>query len=180
MSVVPRDRDRLAHARRESRFLRELLPHDVGLEAPDAAAIFELRARVDAGRARPAIGNLAGIRRKSDVDVDVAGVVERDVLLARARRRPGIHRRRFRPARRLQLSGRQLEAADVRRWPRSRGIRFATRVPCRRPSPNFSLTTSALPSPFVSRSPTMPPALKGASDSAAGRAAGSRRCRRCR
>ena len=67
--------------RRKARFLREFLPHDVGFEAPDAAAIFELRARIDAGRVRTAIGNLAGIRRQADVDVDVARVVERDVLL---------------------------------------------------------------------------------------------------
>ena len=99
---------------RKPRFLRELLPDDVGLEAPDAAAIFELRARIDAGRARTAIGNLTGIRRKPDVDVHVARVVERDVLLGVPAADGESVDDDLGGTCRLQLARRQLEAADVR------------------------------------------------------------------
>ena len=101
--------------RRESRFLGELLSDDVGLEAPHAAAIFELRTRIDAGRALAPIGNLTRVRRQADVDVDVAGVVERDVLLGVAAADRESIDDDLRRTRRLQLARRQLEPADVRR-----------------------------------------------------------------
>ena len=90
-------------------------PTHIRLEAPDAAAILELRTGVDARGTRAAIGNLAGIRWQSDVDVHVAGIVERDVLFRVAAADGKSIDDDLRRARRLQLSRRQLEAADVRR-----------------------------------------------------------------
>src|SRR5687768_11648307 len=113
MSVVPRDRHRLPHPRRKAGFLRVFLADDIGLETPDAPAILELRTRVDARRARPAIGNLAGIRRQSDVDVHVAGIVERDVLFGMTAAYGEAVDDDFGRARWPQLSRREFEAPDV-------------------------------------------------------------------
>src|SRR5687768_2060640 len=113
MTVVPRDGNRLTHATRKARFLGELLSDNVGLETPDAAAIFELRTRVNPGRARTTIRNLAGIRRKADVDVHVARIVECDVLLrVTAADRKSIDDD-FRRTRGFQLTWCQLEASNM-------------------------------------------------------------------
>ena len=90
-------------------------PDDVCLEAPNAAAIVELRTRIDAGCTRAPIGNLTRVRGKPDVDIHVPCVVERDVLLGVPAADGKSGDDDLGGTRRLQLARRQLEAADVRR-----------------------------------------------------------------
>ena len=113
MTVVPCHRHRLSHTGCISRFFRKFLTDDIGLEPPNAAAIVELRAGVDAGSTRTAIGNLACVGRKPDVHIHVAGVVERDVLLGVAAADRESVDDNFRGTRGLQLSRRQLESSDM-------------------------------------------------------------------
>src|SRR5262249_14973340 len=117
MAIVPVERDRLSHSGRIAVGPRELLSGRVGAELPNAGVLFELRTRIDPLCSLLAIGLRTRVRRQPDVDVDITRAVEGNVLVAMsalvsAARKIADDDLRW--SRRLELTGRQLEALDRR------------------------------------------------------------------
>ena len=77
---VPVERHDVARPGDEALAVLETLTGLVGIEAPQAGVLLEQGARLLAGRALRPILRLTRIRRSADVDVQVAGVVEREAL----------------------------------------------------------------------------------------------------
>jgi hypothetical protein len=78
---VPGDCRHLPHAGREARALLLRLIRLVLVELPDAAVLLEDRTGIDTGRSGATIRLLAGVRRRTDVDVEPAIAVEGNALV---------------------------------------------------------------------------------------------------
>src|SRR5262249_40275861 len=79
---IPRDRGHLPKPGSVTNSILLLLAEFVLVEFPDAAVLFENRARVLSRRFRLAVACLAGIRRRADVDIKAAFAVKGDAFVA--------------------------------------------------------------------------------------------------